>query len=70
MNEQQDEELLSAFIKQYYLNKINDLPDIIVVNSEVSEKTLLEQALQAQQQRKIRLQRVSRGDLSKWYTLA
>lgn len=61
-------EILSAFIAQYYLGK--QIPAEIIVNHEVEEAELLQQALTEQSGRKVYLRRSPRGERARWLKMA
>ncbi|RMF12059.1 MAG: excinuclease ABC subunit UvrC [Alphaproteobacteria bacterium] len=62
------EEVLPAFIGQFYDNK--EPPRDILVNSEIAEQDLLEQALSTRAGRRVRIMRPKRGDRHKLVEMA
>ena len=63
-----DEELLSAFIAQYYLDKA--VPAEILVNVQPQDKDILENGLSAQAGRKVKITWSTRGERLRWLDMA
>jgi len=63
-----DEELLSAFIAQYYLDKA--VPAEILVNVQPQDKDILEDGLSAQAGRKVKITWSTRGERLRWLDMA
>jgi excinuclease ABC subunit C len=68
-----EDEILTAFITQHYLNNVTHLesmPQKILVNVALSEKETLENVLTAQAKRKVDISKPQRGDKLKWLKMA
>lgn len=63
------DEVLTAFLPQYYLNR-DDLPREVLSNHEIADAELLEAALADIAGRKVRFASSVRGDRSRWLQLA
>ncbi len=64
------EELLSDFITQYYLDHQSEIPQEILLSSKIKDGELLENAISAEINKKIKLKVPKRGFLLKWMTMA
>ena len=62
------EELLAAFLAQYYLER--PAPGEILLSHEPADREVLEQALSAQAGRQVKLSSRLRGDRSRWVAMA
>jgi excinuclease ABC subunit C len=62
-----DDEVLSAFISQYYQDK--PVPEVIITNTEIIEKQWMENALSQIAQASVKLQSKPRGDRKKMLEL-
>ncbi len=62
------DELLAAFLAQYYLER--PAPGEILLSHEPADRELLEQALSAQAGRQVKLSSRLRGDRSRWVAMA
>ncbi|OGO91891.1 MAG: excinuclease ABC subunit C [Coxiella sp. RIFCSPHIGHO2_12_FULL_42_15] len=67
-----DEEIIAAFIPQYYLNKIRaeDLPQSIVVSHALQDRLWIQQALQAQWQNEMTLSDRKLAKYRQWQKMA
>lgn len=68
LDDMEDEEILSGFIKQYYLDNPN-IPHKIMIREELEEKQAIEQYLSTKSGRKVELKspkKVKNLDLLKW----
>jgi excinuclease ABC subunit C len=63
-----DEELISAFIAQYYLDKA--VPAEILANVQPQDKDILEDGLSAQAGRKVKITCSTRGERLRWLDMA
>jgi len=61
-------EMLSAFLPQYYLGK--PLPNEVLVNQALDDKTWLESVLAEQAGRKVTITHSVRGDRARWLAMA
>ena len=61
-------DILSAFLSQLYLE--GDLPGEIILSHELNDQALIEQVLNKQAQRKIKLSSKVRADRSRWLDMA
>ena len=61
-------EIISAFIAQHYLGKA--VPQQILVNAEPDDKSVLEESLGLQAQRKVSIQSRPRGERARWLKMA
>jgi len=65
------EELLEAFLSQYYLaGKSRDIPKVVVASHVGEDRTLLAQALSEQSGRRVQLVKDVRGQRARWLSLA
>ena len=69
LNELKDEELLSQFVKQYYLNNEN-LPSKIMISKEIEDKELIEKILSDKANRKVEIKHPQKGEKLKFVELA
>ncbi len=66
-----DEDLLDAFLSQYYLAAKNrDIPKVVVVSHAGDDRALLNEALTAQSGRKVEILKNVRGQRARWLGLA
>lgn len=63
-------QVLSAFLPQYYLVDTRSVPAELIVNDEIEDAEILEQAFTAHAGRKVRLRRRVREARARWLTLA
>ena len=70
--DQSEEELLTAFIGQYYLGEGNprEIPKEIVVSTELSDRAVLDQALSEQAGREVRVRHRVRDERRRWLQMA
>lgn len=69
----QQEEILTAFLTQHYLNDVShieSIPRCIVIESEIPERALLENVLTEQSKHNVDLIHSVRGERKKWLTMA
>ena len=69
LNELKDEELLSQFVKQYYLNNEN-LPSKIMISKEIEDKELIEEILSKKANRKVEIRHPQKGEKLKFVEMA
>ena len=69
LNELKDEELLSQFVKQYYLNNEN-LPSKIMISKEIEDKELIEKILSDKANRKVEIKHPQKGEKLKFVEMA
>lgn len=62
------EQILSAFIPQFYLKR--DVPGEIIVSNELPERKLIEEVLSDQAKHKVKLSSKVRGERAKWIEMA
>lgn len=67
-SEAQLSELLSAFLGQYYAAR--EVPDEVVVNSEIEESAVIEEMLRIRKQGRVALKSRVRGERLKWLEMA
>lgn len=65
-------DILSAFIAQYYIDEQTHgaIPELIITSEALADKTLFEEVLSAQAQKKIRIVHKARKEKAKWLVLA
>ncbi|MDM8564099.1 excinuclease ABC subunit UvrC [Candidatus Halobeggiatoa sp. HSG11] len=63
-------ELLAAFLSQYYLNSINDIPKEIIINHTINDLELLSQVISQQQKRQIIIHSKVRDKRARWLKMA
>ena len=63
-----DEQVLTAFIPQFYLKR--DVPGEIIISSTLGESKLIEEVLSDQSKHKVKITSKVRGDRAKWLELA
>ena len=70
--DQSEEELLTAFIGQYYLGEGNprEIPKEIVVSMELSDRAVLDQALSEQAGREVKVRHRVREERRRWLQMA
>ena len=69
LNELKDEELLSQFVKQYYLNNEN-LPSKIMISKEIEDKELIEKILSDKANRKVEIKHPQKVEKLKFVEMA
>lgn len=68
--EEGSEEILSAFIAQWYLGGQREIPAYIITSGSVIDKECLEEALASTRNKKVTLSSAVRGERSGWQKLA
>lgn len=63
-----DEQILTAFIPQFYLKR--DVPGEIIVSCEPSDSKLIEEVLSTQSKHKVKLTSKVRGERARWLDMA
>ncbi|MCU7884306.1 MAG: excinuclease ABC subunit UvrC [Candidatus Thiodiazotropha sp. (ex Lucinoma annulata)] len=63
-----EQDILSAFISQYYLDK--PVPNEIILNRQLKETSLLEEVLSQQAKRRVRISCKVRGERARWVKMA
>ena len=63
-------EAFSAFIKQHYLDKTANIPKEIIMNSEINDEELLQNALAKQLKHRVKLKIKVRGEKAQWLRMA
>lgn len=69
----QIDEIMTAFVTQHYLSDIShieSIPKLILMETPISERTLLENVLSEQAKHKVETITPIRGDKKKWLTMA
>jgi len=66
--EMSTEQILTAFIPQFYLKR--DVPGEIIVSSTLAESKLIEEVLSEQSKHKVKLNSKVRGERAKWIEMA
>lgn len=61
-------DILTAFISQYYIER--DIPDEILVNEDLEDQELIQQALERFSQHKLTMRSHVRGERARWLQLA
>ena len=69
LKDMENEEILSGFIKQYYLDNPN-IPHKIMIREELEEKQALEEWLSAKQGRKVELKSPKKGEKLRFVEMA
>lgn len=69
LNELEEKEILSEFVKQYYLNNEN-LPSKIMVSEEIEDKELLEEILSKKINRKVEIRHPQKGEKLRFVEMA
>ena len=69
LNDMEDKEILSGFIKQYYINNIN-IPSKIMLREEIEDKTSIEQWLTNIAERKVELRSPQKGEKLRFIEMA
>ncbi|MBV0931810.1 excinuclease ABC subunit UvrC [Marinobacterium weihaiense] len=64
------DEVLSAFVAQFYLSGPREIPSLIITTAELADRECLQQALEQHRGRKVSLQHNVRGDRAGWQRLA
>jgi len=62
--------LLTAFLSQYYLNPINDIPKEIIINQHIENLDLLTQVIDQQRERKVIIRSKVRDKRTRWLKMA
>ena len=68
--EESEEEILSAFIAQWYLSGQRDIPAYIITSQEITDKDCIEDALASARNKKVALAHAVRGERAGWQKLA
>ncbi|WP_409526465.1 excinuclease ABC subunit UvrC [Nitrincola sp. MINF-07-Sa-05] len=68
--EESVDEILSAFIAQFYLSSVREIPQELITTVELSDTECLEQALSDKSTRKVAIKHRVRGDRAGWQRLA
>ncbi len=68
--ESSDVDVLSAFVAQFYLSSVREVPNIIIIPEALEDQAIIEHALSSKTQRKIQLLHSVRGDRAGWKRLA
>ncbi|MDM8568075.1 excinuclease ABC subunit UvrC, partial [Thiotrichales bacterium HSG1] len=63
-------ELLTAFLSQYYLNPINDIPKEIIINHIIDDTELLTQVIKQQRNQSVLLHSKVRDKRARWLKMA
>ena len=69
VSDMNDEEILSSFIKQYYLGKA-DLPNKIMIKNDIEEKSIIEKILTEKAGRKVEIKFPQRGEKLRFVEMA
>lgn len=64
------EEVLAAFVAQFYLSGPREIPPLIITASEITDADCIQQALEQKRGRKVAVQHKVRGDRAGWQRLA
>ncbi|TVQ71634.1 MAG: excinuclease ABC subunit UvrC [Oceanospirillales bacterium] len=65
-----ESDVLSAFIAQFYLSSVREVPAVIILPNALEDGAIIEQALSDKTQRRIQLLHNVRGDRAGWQRLA
>lgn len=68
--EQDESEILSSFIPQWYLTGVRDIPAYVITSQEITDKECIEAALQTERNKKVTLTHQVRGERAGWQKLA
>ncbi|WP_231902198.1 excinuclease ABC subunit UvrC [Neptuniibacter pectenicola] len=68
--EENESEVLSAFIAQWYLMGVRDIPAYVITSHELTDKTCIEEALASARDKKVVLAHTVRGERAGWQKLA
>ena len=69
LNDEEDKEILSSFIKQYYLGK-SILPNKIMIRENIEDKAIIEEALTSIAERKVEIKTPQKGEKLKLVEMA
>ena len=69
LNELDEKEILSEFVKQYYLNNEN-IPSKIMLSSEIEDKELLEEILTQKSNKKVEIKHPQKGEKLRFVEMA
>ncbi len=69
LEDEEDKEVLSSFIKQYYMGK-TILPNKIMIREEIEDKELIEMLLTSQASRKVEIKTPQKGEKLKFVEMA
>ena len=69
LNELEEKEILSEFVKQYYLNNEN-IPSKIMLSSEIEDKELLEEILTQKSNKKVEIKHPQKGEKLRFVEMA
>lgn len=61
LQDEEKEEIISSFIKQYYIGK-SELPNKVMIKQEIEDKSVLEQLLTSQAERKVEIKTPQKGE--------
>ena len=64
-----DKEMLSEFVKQYYLSEVN-VPSKIMISEEIEDKELLEKILSEKSQKKVEIRNPQKGEKLRFVEMA
>lgn len=68
--EQDESEILSSFIPQWYLTGVRDIPAYVISSQEITDRECIEAALQTERNKKVTLTHQVRGERAGWQKLA
>jgi excinuclease ABC subunit C len=68
--EQDESEIISSFIPQWYLTGVRDIPAYVISSQEITDKECIEAALQTERNKKVTLTHQVRGERAGWQKLA
>ena len=68
--EESESEVLSAFVAQWYLSSVREIPNTVITSVEVDDSDLLEEALAEKRGRKVSLVHNVRAERAGWQRLA
>lgn len=69
LNELEEKEILSEFVKQYYLNNEN-IPSKIMISEEIEDKELMEKVLTEKSGRKVEIKHPQKGEKLRFVEMA
>ena len=69
LNELEEKEILSEFVKQYYLNNEN-IPSKIMISEEIEDKELIEKVLTEKSGRKVEIRHPQKGEKLRFVEMA
>ncbi|WP_297312570.1 excinuclease ABC subunit UvrC [Neptuniibacter sp.] len=68
--EETEEEILSAFIAQWYLSAQREIPPYVITSAAIEDAECLEEALASERDKKVKVAHKVRGERSAWQKLA